>query len=99
MKSRETVAITKVVSNMLNNGVGDDLVVACLTDSMDTCFKHLRLLHLNSKDLKEYELQDLQDSVDFIRAAIVVLRHYTTDTYEEEAKMVNSLTITPEDYF
>jgi hypothetical protein len=99
MGKQEVSAMTKIVNSMINNGLADELVVACLMSSMDSCFSHLKTATESSGILKPHQIDDIQDSVDCIRAAIVVLRHYTTDTYEEEAKMVNSLTITPEDYF
>lgn len=99
MSKQEVTAMTKVINGMINNGLTDELVVACLSNSIDSCFRHIKTLTESTGELKPFQMEDFQDSVDFIRAAVVVLRHYSLDSYDEELKRVNAIALRLEDTF
>jgi hypothetical protein len=99
MSKQEVAAMTKVINGMINNGLIDELVVACLTNSIDSCFRHIKSLTEVPGGMQPFHKEDFQDAVDFIRAAVVVLRHYSLDSYQEELKKVNTLALILEDPF
>ena len=99
MSKQEVAAMTKAINGMINNGLTDELVVACLTNSIDSCFRHIKSLTEVPGEMKPHHKEDFQDAVDFIRAAVVVLQHYSLDSYQEELKRVNTLALRLEDPF
>jgi hypothetical protein len=87
-----TDALTKMVSRAYNLGVFDDLVAIELEYRVSSCFEDMnkiRELAAVEGALSVHWTEDFVGCVQFVNAALVVLRWYTTGDYEAEQKKVN----------
>jgi hypothetical protein len=87
-----TDALTKMVSRAYNLGVFDDLVAIELEYQVSSCFedlKKIRDLAAAKGVLENRWLEDFVACTQFVNAALVVLRWYTTEDYEEDQKKIN----------
>ena len=84
--------LSKLVDNIYRSGLVDDLVVAELEYQIDSCFDDLIKIRERAVAeglLRAHHAEDFINCVQFVKAAFVILRWYTTDNYEEEQSKVN----------
>lgn len=87
-----TKALNKLVDKATRYGLVDDLVAAELEYQIGSCFEDLIQIRERAGAegvLQSHHADDFIACVQFVKAALVVLRWYTTDKYKEEQKKVN----------
>lgn len=84
--------LSKLVDNIYQSGLVDDLVAAELDYQIDSCFDGLIKIRERADAegvLQSHHAEDFINCVQFVKAALVILRWYTTDNYEEEQRKIN----------
>ena len=87
--TKEESALQKVLKKMINNGTGDDLVVAVLGTSLDSIIESL--VGLTRKfPLADFQMQDFLHNIEVGRAIITVLKYFTADGYSDLSSYLNA---------
>lgn len=84
--------LNKMVSRAYSLGVFDILVTVELESQVSSCFEDLNKIRERADAegvLQDHWAEDFIACVKFVNAALVVLRWYTTNDYEEDQKKIN----------
>lgn len=82
MVDKKEVVLQKIIKGMINNGTGDDLVVAVLETSLDTITESLVSL-TQEFPLADFQMQDFLENIEDGRAIITVLKYFTVGCYSD----------------
>jgi len=96
--SREEPVVYKIVKRLIDDGTLDELVMGVIEGSLDSAFEELEALS-NKAYLQAHHWQDYADNLQFARASLVVLRYYSTDSYEAEQRRVSGYSLKLEEFY